>query len=109
MNEFKVSSELIENYNEYYNDNISEWRELGALDKSKNIISLSANCRHDKVLEIGCGEGSILKKLSEQNFAKEYYGLEISETGVEMVNKKKIVGLIECKLFDGYKIPYQDK
>ena len=68
MTNLNTSSSLAENYKEYYDDEISEWRQLGAIDKSKNIILLSANRTYSKVLEIGCGEGSILKKLSENNF-----------------------------------------
>ena len=70
MRDIKVKGELIDNYKEYYNDEISEWRELGAIDKVKNIITLSESIQHNKILEIGCGDGSILNLLSGKSFAR---------------------------------------
>lgn len=70
-----------------------------------NFITTS---KHLKILEIGAGEGSILKRLSELEFGKELYGLELSHTGVETINNKGISSLVECKEFDGYNIPYED-
>lgn len=109
MSEIKVKNELVENYKEYYNDEISEWRELGAIDKVQNIFALSEKIKHDKILEIGCGDGSILNSLSKNSFGKELFGLEISESGVERTRKRNIAGLVECKLFNGYQVPYSDK
>jgi len=60
MSEVKVKDELVENYKGYYDDEIAEWRELGAIDKLENILSLASKIKHDKILEIGCGDGSIL-------------------------------------------------
>jgi SAM-dependent methyltransferase len=109
MSELKVNAELTKNYNEYYDDSITEWRELGAEGKAENIITLSLERKHEYVLEIGCGEGSVLSKLSDGNFGSQLFGLEISESGVEMVNKRNIPRLTECKLYDGYRVPYEDK
>ncbi|MGH2566906.1 MAG: class I SAM-dependent methyltransferase, partial [Bacteroidota bacterium] len=64
---------------------------------------------HDSILEIGAGEGSILKRLSEADFGNELYALEISPTGVETIKKKNISRLNECSLFDGYNVPYDDE
>ena len=109
MAEVKVNTELTENYNKYYDDSITEWRELGAICKAQNIISLSLDKKFENILEIGCGDGSVLNRLNESNFGKKLFGLEISESGVERVNKRNISRLVECKLFDGYKVPYKDK
>ena len=109
MNDIEVRADFIDNYKEYYNDEISEWRELGAIDKVQNIIALSENIQHNKVLDIGCGDGSVLNLLSKRKFAKELYGLEISQSGVEQTKKRNIPGLVECKLFSGYQLPYLDK
>jgi len=49
-----------------------------------------------------------LKRLSDKRFATSFYGLEISQTGVELTRKREIENLIECKLFDGYSLPYED-
>lgn len=108
MNETAVSEHLKQNYEHYYNQGDSEWRRLGALDKADNIVSLCANLPHGSVLEIGAGEGSILRRLSELGFGDRLYGLEISPSGVETIRNKKIPRLVECSLFDGYHVPYAD-
>jgi ubiquinone/menaquinone biosynthesis C-methylase UbiE len=110
MSNFTTSKHLKDNYDNYYDeDGESEWRQLCALDKADNITSLCESYPHNSILEIGAGEGSILKRLSELEFGKELYGLELSHTGVETIHNKGISSLVECKEFDGYNIPYEDK
>ena len=108
MKNYGLSEELKRNYDDYYKEGDSEWRRLGALDKADNIISLCNNLPHNSVLEIGAGEGSILKRLSEKKFGNELYAVEISSTGVKTIKEKKIPSLVACSLFDGYNIPYDD-
>jgi len=106
MNEIKISDHLKDNYEAYYDDGESEWRRIGALGKVDNIVSLCSNLPRNSILEIGAGEGSVLRRLSELDFGEELYAIEISPSGVEMIENKKIPRLIECKLFDGYHVPY---
>lgn len=108
MKEIAISEHLRNNYEDYYEDGDSEWRRLGALSKADNIISLCSNLPRSSVLEIGSGEGSILRRLSELNFGEEFYAIEISPSGVETIKNKSIPRLVECKLFDGYHVPYDD-
>lgn len=110
MNKFAVHDNLMNNYQEYYEEGDSEWRRLGAVGKVENIISL-CNCLSGpwrSIIEIGAGEGSILKRLSELDFGEQLYALDISRSGVDTINNKKIPRLIECKIFDGYHVPYND-
>ena len=95
------------NYEDYNEESDSEWRWLGAIDKAQNIQTLCKDLPVNSVIEIGAGEGSVSKKNSELNFAKELYALEISLTGVETIRRKNIPRLKECVLFDGYNIPYK--
>jgi ubiquinone/menaquinone biosynthesis C-methylase UbiE len=60
------------------------------------------------VLEVGAGDGSILKLLSDLNFAKEYHAVEISQSGVEHIQSRKINGLESVQVFDGYHVPFAD-
>jgi len=108
MNEAKVSDRLKSNYDGYYEDGDSELRRLCAVAKADNIVALCKDLPRHSVLEIGAGEGSILKRLSEVNFGEELYGLEISSTGVRTIQNKGIQRLVECKLYDGYRVPYED-
>lgn len=108
MGEIKVGDQLRAHYADYYLEGDSEWRRLGALDKAGNVVSLCRDLPHATVLEIGAGEGSILKRLSELNFGDELYGIEISSSGVETIQAKRIPGLVECGLFDGYQVPFDN-
>jgi len=109
VNELKVSAHLLNNYKQYYEDGESKWRMLCAADKVENIKSVCASLKINSVVDIGAGEGSILKGLSDINFSKDLYALEISETGVETIKNKNISHLKECALFNGYNINYEDK
>jgi len=108
MKDITLSDQMKGNYEDYYEGGDSEWRRLGALGKADNIVSLCKCLPQDSVLEIGAGEGAILKRLSELNFGKKLYALEISTSGVETIKKKEIPQLIECSVFDGYRVPYED-
>ena len=108
MNEFQIKSELKNNYEHYYESGDSEWRRLGALGKARNIVSLCNGIPATSVLEIGAGEGSVLQRLSEVDFGKKLFAVEISSSGVATILRKKIKRLVDCQIFDGYSIPYKD-
>ena len=104
-----LSNKLRANYDDYYEGKgILEWRRLGAIGKANNIMNLCNEYLHESILEIGSGDGSILKRLSDAHFGNELYSLEISKTAVQTISEKKIKGLVEVKLFDGYNIPYEN-
>lgn len=103
-----LSENLKESYSAQYERPIVEWRNKAAKYKAQNIIQLAKNIRFDSVLEVGCGEGSILKWLSDWSFSDNLNGIEISESGIELTRSKRINNLKSLLLFDGYKIPYED-
>jgi ubiquinone/menaquinone biosynthesis C-methylase UbiE len=105
----KVNANLKENYDSHYSESANEWREIGAKTKADNILQIVAGKKFTSLLEVGAGEGSILRKLSEKHMAEKFYALEISKNGVERIKEKNIKNLVEANLFDGYKIPYPDK
>jgi SAM-dependent methyltransferase len=108
MVEAAVSEQLRANYQDYYEDGDSEWRRLSAVAKADNIVSLCRDLPRRSILEVGAGEGSILKRLSELNFGEAFYALEISPSGVEAIRNKGIARLAECEAFDGYHVPYDN-
>ena len=102
-----VSARLKANYDDYY-DAESHWRALGAIDKVKNIVALCSKYAHSTILDIGSGEGSVLARLSKRGFGEALHSLEISTSGVETITGRRIPSLRDCRLFDGYNIPYED-
>ncbi|MBU3956520.1 class I SAM-dependent methyltransferase [bacterium] len=103
---FIVDEKLKANYDNYY-DGESEWRKITSVCKAANILHLCSAIPHEKILDIGSGEGSVLKRLSDAGFGS-LFSLEISESGVDIINNRYIASLKECKIFDGYNIPYND-
>jgi SAM-dependent methyltransferase len=101
---------LAENYAHYYDqdDDLAEWRQLGALDKCQNIVLLCSGLERDEILEIGCGDGALLERLIALKWGSRFAGLEISPSAVRCVRQKKLPK-VEVQLFDGYQTPYEDK
>lgn len=103
-----VDPQLQRNYDGYYDGDVSEWREMGAVDKAANIWSLCGRQMPGSVVEIGAGEGSVLQRLADTGFGQRHFALDISESGVERIRARKIPTLAECRQFDGYTVPYPD-
>ena len=95
-------------YNQFYSQNDTTWRMLGAEAKAANIVSVCKNLNPLKVLEVGAGDGSILHFFEKWNFGAELYALEIAESGVALIRERGLSRLKEATGFDGYKIPYAD-
>jgi SAM-dependent methyltransferase len=104
----QVSDFLKRNYEQAYASGGSDWRRIGALGKVDNIVALCSVLPHDSALEIGAGDGAILERLSELKFCSALHALEISPSGVETIEKKGIPELVECAVFDGYEVPFDD-
>ncbi|MEO8795965.1 MAG: class I SAM-dependent methyltransferase [Daejeonella sp.] len=104
-----ISSGVQSAYGEFYQNHNEQWRLLGARYKAQNIVDVCKGHRFNKVLEVGAGDGSILKFLDEWNFCDELHALEIAESGVELIRKKKLKSLKSVSSFDGYKTPFADQ
>ncbi|MDR3246617.1 MAG: class I SAM-dependent methyltransferase [Prevotellaceae bacterium] len=105
--ELKVRDDLQSEYENDYVEGQTEWRRIGAKGKFSNIITLTQGMTFEKILEVGAGDGSILKLL-DIGFASQLFALEISENGISTIKNRNIKNLIEAVKFDGYKIPYPD-
>src|ERR1700749_4596939 len=108
MAEQIISGNVKEAYDEFYEKHDEAWRMLGAKYKAQHIVDVCKGRTFKKVLEVGAGDGSILKLLAGQDFAPEYHAVEISESGVEHIKARKINGLKSVHLFDGYKLNFDD-
>jgi ubiquinone/menaquinone biosynthesis C-methylase UbiE len=108
MQQSIVTDSVKSAYDEFYNKHDEAWRMLGAKYKAQHIIEVSEGCTFKKVLEVGAGDGSILKLLADQDFAPEYHAVEISDSGVEHIKLRNIKDLKSVQLFDGYQLPFED-
>lgn len=103
-----VDPQLQRNYDEYYGDDLTGWREMGAIDKVANIRLLCASIIPSTVLDIGAGEGAVSQGLADCKFGQSHFAIDISASGVERIRNRKIPTLVECRQFDGYTIPYPE-
>ncbi|MDB5154981.1 MAG: methyltransferase type 11 [Mucilaginibacter sp.] len=103
-----ISDNVKTAYDEFYQKHDEAWRMLGARYKAQHIIDVCKGRSFNKVLEVGAGDGSILKLLAERNFAPEYHAVEISESGVAHIKGRNIEGLRSVQIFDGYHLPFDD-
>jgi SAM-dependent methyltransferase len=104
-----VSDGLKTHYDNYYGDpKLAEWRRLGAIDKVENICELCRGLDVQSVLDVGCGDGSIVGRLSDVNFGSEYIGVDISSSAIAAARAKKIARA-SFEVFDGSSLPFRDK
>lgn len=92
MSEFLTGS-VKTAYDQFYTNDQSNWRMLGAKYKAQNILDVCRNIKPQKVLEVGAGDGSILHFLDQVNFAPELYALEIAQSGVDQIRDRNLSGL----------------
>ena len=100
---------IVADYDDFYDESIVEWRELGARYKSQNIFDVTDGKTFENVLDCGAGEGSVLKYLDSADFCQNLYAIEISSSGIEKIEGLNLTKLREIKKFDGYSIPFPDK
>lgn len=103
-----VSTGLKNAYDNFYVGKDEQWRLLSAKYKAQNIEELCKDLQFQNVLEVGAGDGSILKYLDESGFAPEIHALEISTSGVEQIGNRNLGNVKSVQLFDGYHIPFDD-
>jgi 2-polyprenyl-3-methyl-5-hydroxy-6-metoxy-1,4-benzoquinol methylase len=108
MDEKIISTNVKAAYDEFYQRHDVAWRMLGAKYKTHHIIEVCKGHSFNTVLEVGAGDGSILKLLAQQNFAPGYDAVEISDSGVELIKKAGIKNLRSVQEFDGYQLPFAD-
>jgi len=65
-----------------------EYKELG--DRHRKALEIFFEHRFDRILDIGCGDGKFTVLIGKACKAKEVYGVDISERGIEMARKKGI-------------------
>jgi ubiquinone/menaquinone biosynthesis C-methylase UbiE len=108
MQEVNSSENLKTAYDSFYENNDETWRMLGAKYKVEHIIAVCKGYTFNKVLEVGAGDGSILKLLAERSFAPEYHAVELSASGVERIRERNIASIKSVQEFDGYHLPFAD-
>ena len=72
----------------YADEFVGIYKELE--DWHKKALQVFSRYRFDRILDIGCGDGRFSILLKEACKAKEVYGLDISEKGVNLARQKGV-------------------
>ena len=99
---------LSRHYADFYAvDAHTAWRELGALEKARSV-ELLVDPPVGRVVDIGCGEGSVIAALDGSLGAAGFAGFEIAPAAVEAARLRNYDSPVEFGLFDGRTIPGED-
>ncbi|MGO6985012.1 class I SAM-dependent methyltransferase [Rhizobium leguminosarum] len=105
-----TNTELMDMYEDYYADGeVAEKRAIAARQSLGHIRKITEGQTFNSVIDIGAGEGAVLSEMSNAAFARQFAAVEISKSGLDAINARRIKNLASADQFDGYKIPHPDK
>jgi len=59
-------------------------------DRQRKALEIFSSYQFERILDVGCGDGNFTMMIARACKAREVYGIEISEKGVEMARKNGI-------------------
>ena len=66
-------------------------KDFGELeDRQRKVLEIFSSYQFERILDVGCGDGNFTMMIARACKAREVYGIEISEKGVEMARKNGI-------------------
>lgn len=102
-----LTKEFYEQYYKKIDTRGSEWRELTASIKARNIATMVDGLTVNSVIDIGCGTGSVLSQLAKIHIGKHYHVVDIANQAISIVKERgDIPNLLEASVFDGLNLPY---
>lgn len=93
MSNAPLSSSIQNVYDQQYVNSDAQWREIGARQKADDIIKLCQKFNFKKVLDVGAGDGAVLKELDSRGFTENLHAVEISGSGIEKINQRGLKSL----------------
>jgi SAM-dependent methyltransferase len=89
---------------------MGRWRALGARTKAAHARSLSGHVSPApaRVVEIGCGDGSLLLALAEIWPEATFDGFELSPPAIEIARGRGIPRAGRLEAYDGERVPAED-
>jgi SAM-dependent methyltransferase len=89
---------------------MGRWRALGARSKAAHARTLCsrAGVLPETVVEIGCGDGSLLQELAAVWPAARFDGFELSPPAIEIARSRGIPRVGRLEAYDGAVVPAED-
>lgn len=95
-------------YDEYFDSPEQlDWYALNAIDKARHVMERTGSVAHDKIVDIGCGDGAVLLALDRANYGTELTAVDVSASGLAAVEKKPFRHLKQTQQYDGYLLPFE--
>lgn len=96
-------------YEGVYSAQEQEWRRICAIDKAAHIADLlgEAGGQIGSVLEVGCGTGAVLARLSSLGIGREFTGIDVVDPNMNL-ETDGATGIFRWSAYDGVTIPFAD-
>jgi ubiquinone/menaquinone biosynthesis C-methylase UbiE len=79
-----------------------------ARSQASAVVTVAGSWRPRRMVDIGAGTGSMLRVLSQQNFAQEYAAVDISELSVSFINHRPFPSLVGAIKAPAEQLPHKD-
>lgn len=91
-------------------ERMGRWRAIGARSKAGHAVALCARAglRPQALVEIGCGDGSLLAELGVAGLAPVLDGFELSPPAAKLARARAIPGARRIEAFDGARVPAEN-
>lgn len=98
-------------YEGLYSAKEREWRRICAIDKAAHIADLlsSEKGQIDSVLEVGCGTGAVLARLSTIGVGRQFTGIDIIDPMINLEANGVALDAFRFSAYDGCKVPFADR
>lgn len=102
--------ELYEHVYSSHDARNQRWKELCAAENIGPLQQLLAGTgvAPSSVIDVGCGDGSMLVAMSSRGVGSRFVGYEIAPSAVSYTASRDVPGLERVELFDGQHIPEHD-
>lgn len=97
-------------YEGLYSAREREWRRICAIDKAGHIADLLADVAAgvDGVLEVGCGTGAVLARLSTLQVGKQFTGIDLVDPSPNLEANGAATEALRFSAYDGEVVPFPD-
>jgi SAM-dependent methyltransferase len=97
-------------YEGVYSAKEREWRRICAIDKAAHIADLlgESGSRVESVLEVGCGTGAVLARLSSIGVGRQFTGIDVVDPTTNLESNGAAVSDFRWSAYDGTTVPYAD-